>query len=198
MTPTVLLFLKVPEPGRVKTRLAAELGEAEAVAIYRRLAERQLAAVPAEWPVQIHFAPVDGEAAMVAWLGRAPGRSFRPQADGGLGERLARATEQAFAEGAQAVLLIGGDCPGLDEPLLCQAARVLADHDAVLGPAQDGGYYLLGLKGAGDVFADVRWSTAVVAEQTRAHLRRHGWCWAELPVLRDVDTAADWRAVALC
>lgn len=196
MNPTVLIFLKAPVAGRVKTRLAADLGDAEAVRIYCWLTERQLAAVPAGWPVEVHFTPAGAEPLMRSWLGQKAGRTYHPQVEGELGTRLAAATAAALARGAEAVCLVGGDCAELDAPRLRAAATALDAHDAVLGPAADGGFYLLAMKALpAGLFDGIAWSTAVVAEQTRARLRAAGCRWHELPVLRDVDTAEDWRRV---
>jgi len=195
MNPTVLIFLKAPVAGAVKTRLAAEVGEARALRIYRGLAERQLAAIPAGWPVEVHFTPAGAEATMRAWLGEASGRTWHPQPDTDLGNRLATAVAGAFGRGAGAVVLIGGDCPGLGTSELRAAAAALRTCDAVMGPATDGGYYLLGLRAACPAwFADIAWSTPMVAAQTRAVADRLGLTLRELPKLRDVDTAADWQA----
>ncbi len=199
MTPTVLIFLKAPVAGAVKTRLARAMGDGRALAIYRWLAERQLAAIPVGWSVEVHFAPGDaaGAVEMRAWLGEAEGRTFWPQCEGDLGVRLRAATASAFARGAEAVFLIGGDCPALDAARFTAAARALEGADGVLGPARDGGYYLLGLRAPRlELFEGIAWSTSQVAEQTRVRARRAGLELAELETLADVDTAEDWRAWA--
>src|SRR5690606_26874888 len=104
----------------------------------------------------------------------------------------------AGERGAEAVLLIGGDCPELDTQMLERAAEQLAetDTDAVLGPALDGGFYLLGLRRGGpEIFREVDWGTERVAAQTRRRLLAAGLRWTELPGLRDIDTKDDWRAM---
>lgn len=196
--PTVIVLLKAPRPGRVKTRLAATLGDALALAVYRQLAERQVRALPRDWPAVICFAPPGAAAEMTAWLAplAPPATVFRAQATGDLGARLAAAGAAAFAGGATAVLLIGGDCPALDEPLLRTAAETLLQPgtDAVLGPAVDGGYVLLGLRApAPGIFSGIDWSTARVLDQTRARLAAAGLRRRELPVLADLDDETDWR-----
>lgn len=193
MIPTVLIFLKAPVAGAVKTRLAVELGDAEALRIYRWMAERQLAAVPAGWPVEVHFTPADTGEAMRNWLGEAADRAYFAQPDVDLGARLQLAAEAAFGRGAPAVFLIGGDCPRLDAAALTEAAGRLAKSDAVMGPAVDGGYYLLGLRAPRAAwFEGIAWSTPAVAQQTRDRAKAMGLRLAELPVRRDVDTRADW------
>ena len=195
MTPTVLIFLKAPAEGAVKTRLASGVGDARALAIYRWLVERQLAAIPRGWSVEVHYAPGTpaAAAAMRSWLGEASGRSYWPQPEGDLGARLQAATAAAFGRGAAAVFLIGGDCPELNETRLRSAAAALADHEAVMGPARDGGYYLLGMRAPRlDLLRHITWSTARVAEQTRERAAAAGIPLAELESLADVDTAEDW------
>lgn len=192
MIPTVVAMLKAPTPGTVKTRLAEALGAEGAAAVYRWLVERQLAALPTEWRVEVHGAPAAELGGLARWLGPRP--RYEPQVEGDLGARLTAAVAGAFGRGAEAVLCIGGDCPGLGEAGLREAARVLEDVEAVLGPALDGGYYLLGLRRpCAGVFDGVAWSTAEVAEQTRRRLAAAGLRWRELAVLEDVDDAASWR-----
>jgi uncharacterized protein len=197
MTPTILIFLKAPVPGRAKTRLAAGVGDARAMEIYAKLVQRQLAAIPDDWPVEVHFAPAQSEALMRRWVGERVNRAFYPQVDTGLGERLIHAGEGAFARGAEAAFFIGGDCPGLDRAMLQRATAALEADSAVLGPTVDGGYYLLGLSTfQSAVFQDIDWGTEHVADQTRGGLRAVVGAWQELPRLRDVDTVEDWTAVA--
>lgn len=197
MKPTILIFLKAPVAGKVKTRLAREMGDTAALEIYQRLVRRQMAALPEGWPVEIHFAPADAESVMKDWLGEQSHWSFWPQVESGLGERLAHATQQSFERGSRAVMLIGGDCPELNEVDFVAGAQHLAgEADVVIGPTNDGGYYLLGMDAPRlPLFEDVAWSTAAVADRTREIIREHGWAGAELQQLRDVDTLADWGAL---
>ena len=193
-------MLKAPRPGEVKTRLAATVGETEAVAVYRRLAERQVRALPTGWPVSIHFAPAEAGPEIRPWLQpHHPGLDFQPQCAGDLGARLTAAFATEFARGAPAVLAIGGDCPGLDGPILQLAQRALATADVVLGPAVDGGYYLIGLNApCPALFATITWSSQAVLAQTRKRIHAQGKTMTELPVLEDVDDAASWlRATAM-
>mgnify|MGYP003675933734 CR=1 FL=1 len=196
MNPTILIFLKAPQLGRVKTRLAAEIGDAAALDAYRRLVARQMAALPTGWSVEVQFTPAAAEAEMRRWLGEAPGRQFVAQREGDLGAKLAFAVEGAFIRGAARVLLIGGDCAELGGREFTAAARGLESHEVVLGPSKDGGYYLLGLRREHpEVFEGIAWSTGAVAEQTRQRLRTRAIAWQELNELRDVDTLADWHLV---
>ena len=195
----ILVFVRAPEVGRVKTRLATEIGDDAALCVYRRLAEHAVAearALGADVAVRIHFTPAAGGEAVRAWLGA--GAAYLPQAEGDLGARMRAAFEDAFAAGHPRVLIIGSDLPDLSAEVLRRALRLLDSHPAVLGPAADGGYYLLGLREMVDgVFDGIAWSTDRVLDATLARLRAAGCEPAMLETLRDVDAAADlppgWR-----
>ncbi|MGF1453360.1 MAG: TIGR04282 family arsenosugar biosynthesis glycosyltransferase [Opitutales bacterium] len=185
---TAVVLLKAPRPGTVKTRLAVTHGDAFALRVYRALAQRQLAAVPTNWQTLVAFAPGNADAEMRAWLG--PEMALVPQPVGDLGSRICGGLEAALAGDAEAVFALGADCPALTRPRLQLAARALRTHDAVLGPATDGGYYLLGMKQVDKaLFQKVAWSTSSVAAETRQRLRALRWQWAELPTEDDVDDA---------
>lgn len=192
------LMLKAPLAGRVKTRLAAGIGEASALAAYRALVAGVLAAAAGSGlPATIFYAPAGEEAAMRELCG--PGWTLAPQAAGDLGARMAAAMTAAFAAGAAGALVVGGDLPLVSAALLAGAGAALQDHDAVLGPALDGGYYALGLTRAGflpDVFAAMPWSTPAVFARTRDVLAAAGRRVALLPALPDCDTADDLRRLA--
>ena len=144
----VAILLKAPRPGQVKTRLASSIGAERATRVYRALVEHQLGQVPASWRIAIHFAPSDAEAEMRGWLERLSSRgiNFRPQPDGDLGVRLISAMDYGFASGADLVLFLGGDCPGITRSYLEEAEAALAKSDMVIAGALDGGYVLLGLR----------------------------------------------------
>lgn len=190
--PLVLVFLKAPRPGFVKTRLARDLGPAQAARIYRRLAEAQLEKIPRDWLVEIRYAPRGARAEMRAWLG--PRWHLRVQRSGDLGVRLTAAFAQAFKNGAHRVFAVGADCPELDAARLQRAADALTLADVVLGPARDGGYYLIGLRRpAPALFKGIPWSTTAVLRETRRRARAAGWRVRLLDELEDVDDVASWR-----
>lgn len=193
--PAILVFLKAPVPGQVKTRLARDLGDEAACEIYRRMVERQLAALPSGWPVEIHFAPTAARTDFAAWLG--PGYVYFPQIEGDLGLRLRFATAAAFERGHPGAILIGGDCPALDASDLKRAAHCLASGtDVAIGPASDGGYYLLGLRAVAEallVFEDVPWSTERVAQVTIERVKALGLRLTQLEEKEDVDDLASYR-----
>jgi len=199
-TPHLLVFAREPVLGRVKTRLAAGIGAAGALAVYRELLALTAAAVaqaqvPATvWLAEAPAPPADPARPRPEW----PGLPWRVQPPAGsLGERMAQAFGAAFGAGAGRVVIIGTDCPGLSADLLHQAFDSLRDHDLVVGPADDGGYYLLGMKQLHPaLFADKAWSTATVLPDTLADAARLGLRVAHLPPLSDVDSAQDlaaWR-----
>ena len=133
---------------------------------------------------------------MRAWLGSLGPElvEFRAQGPGDLGQRLTAATGAIFEAGAGAVIVIGGDCPYLDATQLRDAALALGKHDVVLGPARDGGYYLIALRRPEPaVFAGIAWSSPQVLAQTRERCASAGLSAAELVELEDVDDEGSWR-----
>ncbi|MEB3174029.1 MAG: TIGR04282 family arsenosugar biosynthesis glycosyltransferase [Cyanobacteriota bacterium] len=194
----LLLFTRFPEPGQSKTRLIPALGAEGAARLQRRLteqtlaqAERLLTLCPVD--LQIYFTGADLQS-MVNWLG--PQRNYVPQGDGDLGARLERACRHSFQNGAAQVILIGADCPGLTAELLREAFKALDSYPFVLGPALDGGYYLLGLtKLYRALFTDIPWGSAEVFSQTVAKLRMINVPIAFLAALQDVDRPEDLELV---
>ena len=195
MIPALAVLLEAPRLGTVKPRLSNEIGSRHALRLYRVMANRTLAvAREARLEPTIWFTPADSGAEMRFWLG--DGWDLRPQASGDLGARLA-AAEQAVERG-RGWLAIRADCPRLDAVLLRDAVALVVREEIVLGPSEDGGYYLIGGRTPlPPVFGAIPWSTGAVLAETRARLTRVGVAWRELPVLRDVDTAADARAEGL-
>lgn len=187
----LIVFTRPPLPGQVKTRLAAHIGPDAALAVHRRLLDHT-AALVRTWPGPVHVylaaAPPSG------WAWPDPDSPWQLQAPGDLGQRMADALERTLAA-SPAAMLIGTDCPALLPSHLQRLAGQLADQDAVLGPAVDGGYYLIGMHHVlPSLFADLPWSTDQVAALTRQRLRAAGWSWAEGPLLRDLDTPEDLQA----
>lgn len=195
MTPALAILLKAPRPGTVKTRLAAQIGDRQALRLYRVMVLNTLAAAcDAGFDTTLWFTPTDAGAEMRLWLGDR--WDLRPQASGDLGARLA-AAEQAVLRG-RPWLAIGVDCPRLDGGLLREAGAIAARGEVVLGPSEDGGYYLIGGRTPlPDLFGAMPWSTSHVLAETRVRLACAGVTWSELATLRDVDTAADARAEGL-
>lgn len=197
LRPDVLgVFVKAPAPGQVKTRLAAEVGVHSAAEIYRYLGRRVVSACAgADHETVVWFAPAAARLVVREWLQGLCVAAYRAQVSGTLGARLDAAFRWHFDDGARRVIMIGSDCPGVDADLVSGALAALDAHDLVLGPAPDGGYYLIGLRApAPQLFQDIAWSTEGVLEETLARARQLGLDAALLPMLRDVDTASDARA----
>lgn len=195
----VAVFVKAPVPGHVKTRLAVEVGVHTAAQLYRSLGRRVVAAcVRGGHKTVVWFAPLGARQAVRDWLNGLGVAAFRAQPSGALGTRLAAAFRQHFQEEERRVIVIGSDCPGVDSCLVSQALAALNHHELVVGPALDGGYYLIGLRApAPQLFRGIDWSTEAVLRQTLARARELGLSAALLPTLRDVDTASDARAVGM-
>ena len=189
----VLIFARVPRPWRVKTRLIDCLGEQGAAELYGRLLSRTLRVA-----LEADLAPVeclvdgDPDAPWFDPWRATPGLSFAPQARGDLGERMHVAFEDAFKR-ADRVVLIGSDCPVLEPAHLARAFEILElGHRAVLGPAEDGGYVLIGLRAPEPtLFEGIQWGGADVYAQTVARLDALGRGWAALDPLWDVDRPQD-------
>jgi len=187
----VIVMAKAPVAGLAKTRLVPALGAQGAAALAARMLRHTLAQARAAGlgPVILAAAPdLDHPAFAEA---AASGVALVPQGEGDLGARMRRAFECALAVHAGA-LLVGTDAPSLDAACLRAAQAALSNHDAVLGPAHDGGYVLIGLRRAEpSLFDAMPWSTERVLALTRERLRAAGMAWYELPALHDVDEPAD-------
>jgi rSAM/selenodomain-associated transferase 1 len=186
------MFAKWPQPGLVKSRLAADTSPAWAAALARAFLLDLLARCAA-LPVRrvLAFAPVEAEASFRALV---QGRfDLLPQTAGDLGARLAGFLQAQFAADAQRVVVIGADSPTLPAELLLQAFAHLDQADVVLGPATDGGYYLIGCtRLVPELFQDIPWSSPQVLLETVRRVAALGLRLALLPPWYDVDTLADW------
>ncbi len=196
MSATVVVFGRLPSPGRVKTRLAESLGDEAAAAVYRVLLEHTLEEAAASGlPVELAVAePVGDEDPLVL----PAGVRVALQSSGDLGTRMAARFAAHFAAAEDVVVLVGSDIPALTRELLREAAERCSAVPVVLAPAHDGGYALLAQRAPGvAMFDGVPWSSRHTLAATRARLTALEVAWHELPPLADVDTAADLaRAVA--
>jgi uncharacterized protein len=195
MNARLILMLKYPQPGEVKTRLIPALGRQRACELYRALVRHTLddsqqfaSTSGASLTARIAGAPDDK--AVRQWLG--DGIHFQPQGEGDLGRRMERAVQDAFGEGATSVVVIGADCPELAARHLDAAFRALKSNDVVVGPAVDGGYYLIGLRRfLPELFRDIPWSTDAVLEKTLVAANRAGVEYELLEILHDLDLPDD-------
>jgi len=189
------IMAKAPVPGLAKTRLAPLLGEAGAARVQRSFILRTLATVRAAaiGPLTLWCAPDDSHR-LFRLLRNRQGIVTRSQPDGDLGQRMQVAMQAHFERTPDRPwIVIGTDCPALTPVHLQSLAEALQAHDAVLLPAEDGGYVAFGLaRPLPQVFAGVAWSTPQVLEQTRRRLGESRASWAELAPLWDVDEPGDW------
>lgn len=187
----LLIFLKFPAPGRVKTRLAAETGAEAAAGIYRACVELTLERMrPFQKEATLCVEPAEALDSARAWLGTD--WRLQPQRGATLGDRLIQATLNAFAEGSQQVVVIGTDSPWLMPQDIDAAFVVLNRHDVVVGPTADGGYYLLGTsRPFPSLFGGIAWSTAAVYAQTQARVASLGLQMLTLKAGYDLDFVCD-------
>ncbi|MEM9484840.1 MAG: TIGR04282 family arsenosugar biosynthesis glycosyltransferase [Cyanobacteria bacterium P01_F01_bin.116] len=188
----LMLFTRYPKAGNTKTRLIPHLGATQAAELQRWMTAsmaREMAALGPSIERQIHFSG-GSLAQMQAWLGRQ--FTYLPQFAGDLGNRLHQAFLGNFRSGMGTVVAIGADCPGLSTRHFEQAFRYLQTYDLVLGPAADGGYYLIGLaQPQAKLFENIPWGTGEVFERTVAIANTLNLSIAILEQLRDVDRPED-------
>ncbi len=187
----LLVFIKEPIPGRVKTRIAAELGHEDAAAMYRACAELLVGRLTSHVSETVLCVdPPEALEPVRQWLGS--GWTLHAQEGADLGQRLAQATQRAFANGATRVVVIGTDSPWLQPAHIDEAFAALERAELVLGPTEDGGYYLIGLsKPCAALFEDIAWSSPQVSAQTLAKAKVLGLTVQELPRGYDLDQLAD-------
>lgn len=190
----LLIFLKAPIPGLVKTRLASEFGDTGACDIYKKFTEGVLnSAQKSGQTLRLYFYPAHGKESVTAWLGNQYQLVLQEGAD--LGERMKNAFSSTFEGGHEKTVLIGTDIPDLDEKTINKAFNVLDRHDCVLGPAEDGGYYLIGFTKCGfnrKVFNDVKWGTNSVLNETVSVLDAEHVSYSLLESKNDIDTPEDY------
>ena len=186
----VVVLVKAPRPGFVKTRLADTIGSEAAAEAYSALVESLLTRLSRVSGVELKFTPTDARDEIQAWL--QPGWPATPQRDGDLSDRLIGAFADAFQAGTSRVVVIGSDCPYVSPEDLDSALHQLETHDVVIGPATDGGYWLIGLKEPHEsLFHDIRWSTESVLTETLDIAKREGLSVFQLRSLSDIDTVKD-------
>jgi uncharacterized protein len=185
----LIIFIKNPVLGSVKTRLAATVGAERALEVYGRLLSiTREAAIGVQSERHLYYA--DTLELEDDW----DSSSFQKRLQRGddLGERMHSAFADAFAKGAAKAVIIGSDCPDITSELINQAFAALGDSDVVIGPAVDGGYYLLGMNGLHPAFFNNKqWSTSSVLSATMADAERSGLRVHLLPTLNDIDDESD-------
>lgn len=198
----LLVFARLPELGRVKTRLAETIGDARALAVYEAMLRDALESIGGSTEtteVEICWAPTEGASAEM--LARAfGGRTLAMQTGATLGDRLAMAfSERFFFHRTQKIVAVGVDEPRLGREAIDHAFALLDSCEWTVGPAEDGGYYLIGCRAPvfdASFFRDIAWGTSEVLATTLARIREARNCVAVLPQRYDLDTAGDLQRYA--
>ena len=191
----IVVFIKAPKPGFVKTRLAVSMGNQEACRAYELLAHHFLNQLSACQNVELRFTPDNAVDAMTPFL-KSSHWTMKPQGEGNLGERMARAMHQALDE-ADAVLIFGTDCPYVESYDVETAIEALLSSEVVIGPAADGGYWMIGFRNAEPkIFTNISWSTDQVLGQTYDTIKKLGLNCFQLRTLEDVDDLESWERAA--
>ncbi len=188
----LILFVKAPRLGTVKTRLQPELTPAQSLILYRAMVEDLVSQFDEAnfCDLKIFFHPADAIGEMRNWLGAA--LDYFPQRGEDLGEKMHRAIAQMLNQKYKKVALVGSDIPTMDSTTLVQAFTALDEYDVVLGPCNDGGYYLIGMKQPQPrLFDGIKWSTNTVLQQTIQRAQAAGLDIFQLPKKSDIDTPAD-------
>ena len=194
----LIVFTRYPEPGTTKTRLAALLGAHEAAAVQKKLTEftiRQARKLMQLCPLSISVFYNGGNRKKIQqWLG--PGFIYRKQGRGDLGQRMSHAFAEAFRQHYKRTVIIGTDCPYLKSSHMKQAFEALRLKDLVLGPAKDGGYYLIGLNWhEKTLFEGISWGTGSVLAETLKIAAGKGLTIKLLETLSDVDRPEDLKHI---
>lgn len=196
---SIVVFAKAPKAGSVKTRLSPFLTPEEAAELYTAFIQDTLntARSVENTRISVAYSPDDAEPILRHITG-FPAVSWFAQSGASLGDRLLRAFRYTMTDDTTGVVTVGSDCPALPKHIYEHAFEGLRKHDVVLGPATDGGYYLIGLRNPrsnpdryGDLFRDIKWSTDLVYPQTVAAVAAAGLSLFELPVWSDVDQGRD-------
>lgn len=194
MKKCLIVFTRYPEPGKAKTRLIPVLGAEGAAKLHRQMTENAIAQAKQlqsfhSLSVEVHFTG-GSFLLMQEWLGHEI--TYRQQAEGDIGFRMASAFQTTFNNNIDNVIIIGSDCPTLNYQILSEAFQALHQHDLVLGPATDGGYYLIGLRHfIPELFTDISWSTSEVFQQTVEIAGKLNLAATYLTELSDVDRPED-------
>lgn len=185
----LIIFIKNAALGRVKTRLAATVGDVRALEVYLKLlAITQKMALEVDCQRRLYYS--DRVEEEDAWSGAQFAKYVQQGND--LGERMHGAFIASFAEGASKAIIVGSDCPELSAGIVEDAFAALDGHDVVVGPAEDGGYYLLGMRARYAAFFEHKaWSTPTVLADTLADAERLGLSVALMPMLNDIDDEGD-------
>ncbi|MGR3318985.1 MAG: TIGR04282 family arsenosugar biosynthesis glycosyltransferase [Candidatus Anammoxibacter sp.] len=205
----LIIFIKYPEPGKVKTRLSKSIGNKNAVMLYKLFVKALLNRIAPitslsndqdeyNYNVAIFFSPEEKREEIKDWLGDK--YKLYPQSGNNLGERISNAFNTISEKGANKSIIIGSDTPALKKSLILEAYELLSTNDVVIGPTKDGGYYLLGLSHTpnpfkrfreSSIFTGIDWSTEHVFNQTVVKLKQSGLSYKSLSEYYDIDQIED-------
>lgn len=195
MKRALIIFARNEVVGKVKTRLAATIGNEKAFLIYKRLL-KHIFHITSALTFQKTVFYSDYIEQQDLWDNAIYGKALQQGAD--LGEKMKNAFAHVFAEGAKSAVIIGTDCPQLSSKILQKAFAALAHYDIVIGPANDGGYYLLAMKKLyAPLFSGITWSTHLVLAQTLERCKQLNLSFFQLPPLTDVDNEEDLHKVGI-
>lgn len=193
----IIVFMKAPEQGRVKTRLSESVEDDVVLDLYKAFVKDVLMKAETCGGVMIEYYPSDSGQFVREFVGH--GYPLKPQHGGGLGDKMKNAFDRVFGENITRALLIGTDIPDIPVSMIEEAFTVLDDNDAVIMPVNDGGYCLIGFNSKSfcpEVFDDVVWSSSIVFEQTMKRMKRYGIRCHVLPEWHDIDTVKDLSALS--
>lgn len=190
----LIIFTRYPEVGKTKTRLIPAIGAEKATDLHRKMTELSVKTannLKAKLDVNIYVYFTGGNNdLMQLWLGE--NLLFKTQVEGDLGMKMSSALADSFMSGNQETIIIGTDCPSLNVDILLIAFEQLKNHDLVIGKAEDGGYYLIGLNSSiPELFINIDWGTSKVFQQTINIAQNLNLQVYNLPILRDIDSSED-------
>lgn len=192
----IVMFIRAPQKGKVKTRLSRDVGPETALDLYKTFTEDMLQTITmAGVAASVHYHPHESRSAVADWLG--PSFDYQAQRGEDLGQRMENAFCKSFEAGYRRVLLVGSDLPDLPVSVFHDAFAHLKTHDAVIGPATDGGYYLIGFSSETffpEIFLQVSWGSRRVLAQTHGRFSQSGLSVYLLPKWCDIDDLNDLKA----
>jgi rSAM/selenodomain-associated transferase 1 len=193
----ILLFIRAPAKGKTKSRLASSIGEDAALELYKNFVLDIIDTIDkSSYPLRIFFHPPDAGEALASWLGHH--YHCLPQDGNDLGERMEKSFERIFSEGFTSAVLIGSDIPDLTPAVFHEAIESLKTNDVVMGPAVDGGYYLVGCNKTTflrEMFHGIAWGTNTVFRKTMGILHKASLRVHLVPEWQDVDTLCDLQSL---
>lgn len=190
MKKEIILFCKEPILGKVKSRLAAAIGDERSLEIYKKLLEHTLDIIVS---YGFNFTIFVAETLQTDFFNKYEGHIYRQEGEL-FGDRLYNALQLRLKVSDQ-IVIVGSDCPGLEVEHLRLAQEYLTNHDMVIGPALDGGFYLLGIKSIScHIFQDIAWSSCIVRIQLLQNAHSNGLKTVELNLLTDIDTYEDLKS----